>query len=93
MEWEKCNKSIVYPHASCFYQARIFKKGEDDIYADIVQYDCIGNLPQSWELDIQIPEGFSITGKTINVKSFIYAKLDYKRMEKDAKKLIKALIK
>ena len=68
MEWEKCNKSIVYPHASCFYQARIFKKGEDDIYADIVQYDCIGNLPQSWELDIQIPEGFSITGKQSMLK-------------------------
>ena len=80
----------VFQFSDCFYQ----KKITDDTSAEIVQYthERITD-PTVWELRIQIHEDQSIIGETINVKAFAYTELDFDKIEKHARVLIKVLEK
>jgi len=90
-QWRKWTPSIIHPESDCFYQELIVEIGDTQIYANLVEWTIKG--VKGWDLDIQIPEEVSITGKTINTLNFNYDKLDFARAKKDAKKTIKALIK
>ena len=90
-EWKKCSAHPLNESSNCFWQKKLYQKGNEEVYADIIEYD-IGER-KSYELDIQIPEELSITKMTTNIKSFSYTELDFKKMEKHAKKIIKTNIK
>ena len=81
---------FVYKHSECFYQKEIV----DDIYAEIVQYSNPEILSGTeFELHLQIHNIFSIVGETINVTVFSYRELDFEKMEKDARLIVKRLTK
>jgi hypothetical protein len=87
MEWKKYTENILYRDSDCLYQKKVYK----DYYANIIQWTFNGK--QSYELHIQIPDEFSALGMTLNITCFSYKKLDFKKIEKDAIKVIKKLIK
>jgi len=91
--WKKYNQDILSPGSDCFYQKLIYGGKEDctAIFAQIVEWTLNGK--KSWELDMQISEEISPTKRTINIKSFSYRELDFVKIEKEAKKLVKQLIK
>jgi hypothetical protein len=69
-----------------------------DIYAELVEYATVAlpngaKKPRTWELQMQVPDDFNPTGKTINVKVFTYDTPDFEQAEKDAKEIIKRLRK
>lgn len=95
--WRKYKTSkMVYKFAECFYQKELFRNMDGDkIFANICEHDYT-DFPQmkqkkSYDIKIQIPEELSIAKITINVNLFSYTKLDFKKMEKDARKVIKLL--
>lgn len=86
--WKKYSTTkMVFPYANCFYQKWIFDK--ITATAEIKEYNW--ESKKSWTLCIQIPEGESITKMTINAECFSYTKLDFDKIEKDARKIIKNL--
>lgn len=96
-KWRKYKPSMYSKNGSnCFWQKLIFqiemkdKQEDEKIFADIIEW---GDENKAYELDIQIPERVSITGMTINITNFNYEKLNFDIIEKDAKKIIRALIK
>ena len=98
--WRKYKTSgMVFKYAECFYQKIFYGKNDDDdkVSAEIVQYDFSEfekyKLKKTWELRVYIPWEISITGETIQVNNYSYDKLDFKKMEKDARKIMKGLIK
>lgn len=88
--WRKYGATKVFEHADCFYQKKIV----GDIYAEIIEYSH-PNRPVTpvWELRFQIHEDISKIGQTINVNVFTYEELDFNKIEQDAKKIIKRLVK
>lgn len=87
-EWKKYNyEHFLSGYTDCFYQKKIIK----DVYAEIVEY-TIKDI-KYWELNIKIPEKLSITGMTLNLRSFAFKELDFKKIEIIAKKIIKNLVK
>lgn len=85
--WKKYKAHFTDPGSVCFYQKMI--DTEREIYADIVEWNHFG---KSYELKIQIPHDESITGKTININVFSYDNLDFEKIDKDARKIIKKLL-
>ena len=58
-----------------------------------IKYQIIMNdLPICYELHIQIPDELSPIKTTINLECFTYTELDFKKIERHAKKLIKLLV-
>lgn len=92
----------TFKYAECFYQKTFYEyeKDGEKPSVEIVQYDFTPEFnskkctyKKTWELHVYIPEEISITGRTIRITNYSYNKLDFKGMEKDAKKIIKGLIK
>jgi len=81
--WKKYGPTKVFEHADCFYQKKIVA----DVSAEIVEYSH--TVTPVWELHFQIDQD---RGKAINVNVFTYEKLDFPKMERDAKKIIERLI-
>lgn len=87
---------VVFPYADCFYQKCFYKANSlSKICAEIVEYShpVVTDIRKlkAWELHIHIPDDMSIVGIATNTNSYSYTKLDFKKMEKDARKIIKAL--
>ena len=80
--------------AKRFYQKIIRKKGLK-IGFNVYEYEYLPHiqLPTNWELEIQIPEELSIVKNVVNVAVFPYDKLDFKRIERDGKKVLNRLIR
>ena len=99
--WRKYKTSeMVFKYAECFYQKIFYEKNDNKVSVEIVQYDFTSEFnnkkcpyKKDWELYVYIPDEISITGQTIKITNYSYNKLDFKGMEKDAKKIIKGLIK
>lgn len=96
--WRRYKTSeMVFKYAECFYQKTFYEKDDNKVSVDIVQYDFSNfeqyKLKKTWELHIYIPEEISISGRTIQINNYSYNKLDFKKMGRDAKKIIKGLIK
>jgi len=101
--WRKYKTSeMVYKYAECFYQKIFYEHEKDDNKgsAEIVQYDFTSEFnnkkcpfKKNWELRVYIPWEISVTGQTIQINNYSYDKLDFKKMEKDARKIMKGLIK
>jgi len=90
MKWNKCKPNkILNEGATVFYQAKF----ADDLYGNIYEYPAFKQTKKSYELDMQIRDDFSITGITTNIKMFSYKKLDFKKMERDFRKVIKVMVK
>ena len=91
MKWTKSKPNdLLYKTATVMYQAKF----ADDLYGNIAEYPRTGSkIKKSYELDMQIHEEQSITGITTNILMFSYPKLDFKKMEKDFRKIIKANVK
>ena len=91
MKWTKHKPNeVIYTSATIFYQAKF----ADDLYGNIAEYpSCGSKIKKSYELDMQIRDDQSITGITTNIKMFSYPKLDFKKMEADFRKIIKANVK
>ena len=87
-QWRQYDAHILQKGSELFYQKTIKIIGDDKISAEIVQWSDV-----NYELNIQIPDRYSITGTTINIISFHYHELDFNKMEKDAVKLVEALLK
>lgn len=98
--WRRYKTSeMVFKYAECFYQ-KIFYEYEKNSYepsTEIVQYNFSEfekyKLKKTWELRVYIPDEISITRRTIQITNYSYNKLDFLKMEKDARKIIKGLIK
>ena len=89
--WAKSAPDPFNKEANYLYQ-KIIYKSQEKIGLNIYEYnDSEGKF--SWELDIQIPEELSIIGKTINILSFAYVKLNFRQIEQHARKIINRLIK
>lgn len=80
--------AVLHPGSNNLYQKKI-----GDLFINIVEWEHSDSDKKSYELEIQIPSELGITGKTINITNFSYHELDFKKIEKDGKKLIKVLIK
>lgn len=91
MNWKKYPPSILHTGSDCFYQELIFERGDDKIYANIVEWTQFDR--KVWELHIQIPEELSITKMPITLINFSYVELDFLKITRHAKKIIKSLIK
>ena len=79
--WKSRVPSMLKPGADQFFQKTFYINDEDKIAFNVYQYD----FPDMsrWELDTQIDERISVTGKTINTLNFSYLTLDFSEMEKD----------
>lgn len=96
--WRKYKTSkMVFEYAECFYQKIFYEEDDNKVSVEIVQYDFSNfekyKLKKTWELHIYIPDEISIIGRTIQINNYSYNKLDFKKMEKDARKIIESLIK
>ena len=90
MNWKehKSNK-MFYEYADRFWQA----KYKEEVYFNIAEYSGMTDKNiNTYEVDCQIDEDDSITGKTINIKTFSYLELDFKRIEKDMIKIVDKLL-
>ena len=88
--WEEIEDSFFYKHANRVWQ-KICYIEDEKIGINLAEYYFNGRT--TYEVDIQIPEEFSIANKTINITIFSYDKLDFERAEKDALKVMKKLIR
>ena len=99
--WRKYKTSeTTFKYAEYFYQKIFYEKNDNKASVEIVQYDFTpefkkGRCPykKGWELHVYIPDEISISGRTIRITNYSYNKLDFKGMEKDARKIMKGLIK
>jgi len=90
--WRKYKSSkMVFNFADYFYQKTIYQKGETEISANIVEYTLKDK--KSYELVIYIPEEVCIVKNWIKLSCYSYSKLNFLKIENDAKKIIKQLIK
>jgi len=89
-DWEQIKDDFFYKHVNRVWQ-KIYYIEDEKIGINLAEYYFKGRT--FYEVDIQIPEEFSIVNKTINITLFNYDKLDFERAEKDALKVMKKLIK
>ena len=89
-DWEQIKDDFFYKHANRVWQ-KICYIEDEKIGINLGEYYFNGRT--SYEVDIQIPEEFSIVNKTINITIFNYDKLNFERVEKDALKVMKKLIR
>ena len=89
MKWKefKPNK-LITEYAVKGYQAKV---GED-LYISVYEYEAHNSFSKCYELNIQIPDDLSITGKVIDINNFKYMKKDYKQWEEDGTKIINRLV-
>jgi len=90
MKWtEYIAMPFGHEHANRFWQCKI----DDTHFANIYKYKKQKSILTGYDLEIQINDKKSIVGQTINVLAFSYhgIKFNFKRFEKDAKNIIKAL--
>lgn len=95
--WRKYKPSeMVYKYAECFYQKIFDNVNDEKVSIEIVEYDFKDtqmDYKKSWELHVYIPKEISIVGETIKVNSYSYNKLNFREMERDARKIMKGLVK
>ncbi len=88
-KWKKYPPSQLEPESDGFYQKLIREIGDEEVYANLVEWTVFGE--KRYELKIQIDEHISITGKTINIDNFSYSKLNFKLIERHANSIIESL--
>lgn len=88
IEWKEFKDN--FSKADKSFQARLFKYDDEYIYGNIYEFLFKGN--QRYQAEVQVAEEISLTGMTINICTFSYNELDFKRIEKDLKKIILKII-
>lgn len=93
--WKKYDKPYPMSAFSVGFCQKIFELKGERIGFDLVIFQPVPpQIPMwSYELHIQIPSRVSVTGMTINTNNFAYQakRLDWKKVEEDAMKIVKAL--
>ena len=89
-------KDLLHKYADAFYQKVVtYNKVKIDINIYEYQGRQLGYIcvPRTYQTEIQIPEEVNPIKKTINVTLFAYKKLDFEKIEKQARAIIERLIK
>jgi len=89
-KWLEFRDDVLYKHANRTWQ-KLYFINDYKIGIIIAEYIFRGNT--HYEIDIQIPDEFTILDKTINITIFTYSKLNFTKMEKEALRVIKKLLK
>jgi len=89
-KWLEFKDTFLHKYANRTWQ-KLYFINDHKIGIIIAEYIFRGDT--RYEIDIQIPDEFTILDKTINITIFTYPKLDFIRMEKEALRVIKKLLK
>jgi len=89
-KWLEFKDTFLHKYANRTWQ-KLYFINDYKIGIIIAEYIIKGDT--RYEIDIQIPGKFTILNKTIDITIFTYSKLDFAKMEKEALRVVKKLLK